>query len=53
MVEVGDLVRCDDEVALVLAVTRPTGACAEQLWLECLWPSGNIEGIDVEYVELC
>ena len=52
MVEVGDLVRYDDEVALVLAVTRPY-ARAEQLWLECLWPSGTIEGIDAEYVELC
>jgi len=46
----GDIIRCGEEMALVLEVTNH-GAFSG-IWLECLWDNGNIEGIDHDDVEV-
>ena len=48
--KVGELVKCGDEFAIVLESHWTTNN-PQQLWLECLWSDGSMEGIDAEDVE--
>jgi len=49
--QVGDLIRCAEETAVVLDVTWTTND-PQVLWLECLWSNGDIEGVDHDDVEV-
>ena len=49
--QVGDLIRCGPETAVVLDVTWTTND-PQALWLECLWSNGDIEGVDHDDVEV-
>jgi hypothetical protein len=57
--QVGDLIRCAEETAVVIDVTwttngalRPSSVYPHVLWLECLWSNGDIEGVDHDDVEV-
>ena len=49
--KVGDLVRCGDEIAVIIDITW--SICQDQQrWLECYWPNGDLEGVPADEVEL-
>ena len=50
--QVGDLIRCGEETAVVLDVVPWTTNDPQVLWLECLWSNGDIEGVDHDDVEV-
>ena len=50
--QVGDLIRCGEETAVVLDVVPWTTNDPLGLWLECLWSNGDIEGVDHDDVEV-
>jgi len=50
-VRVGDLIRCGDEIAVIVDITW--SICQDQQrWLECYWPNGDLEGVPADEVEL-
>ncbi len=49
--KVGDLVKCGDEIAVVVDARWSTSE-DQQLWLECYWPNGDLEGIAADDVEI-
>jgi hypothetical protein len=48
-VKVGDLIKCGDEFATILAITKQPDS--DTFWLDCLWENGEEEGIDSDEVE--
>jgi len=53
--QVGDLIKCGPETAVVLKVTghgRWTTNDPQVLWLECLWSNGDVEGVQHDDVEV-
>ena len=56
--KVGDLVECDNEIAIILGVRRylekptPGHPLDELLWLKCLWCNGNTYIIESDEVRL-
>ena len=50
--KIGDLIKCGGEFAIILDVEEVySGISKNNLWLECLWSDGEIEGIESDDVE--
>ena len=48
--KVGDLIKCGDEFATILAITKQPDS--DTFWLDCIWENGEEEGIDSDEVEV-
>ena len=49
--KVGDLIRCGDEIAVIIDITWSIYQ-DQQHWLLCYWANGDLEGIATDEVEL-
>ena len=49
--KVGDLVKCGDEIGIILNPHWPTKYTHEH-WIECFWPDGEIEPINARDAEV-